>query len=138
LLWCALIASVLTECTRDPNAHKQKYFASGEKYFAQGKYRKAAIQYSNALQIDPHFAQAHFQLSQNFLRISDSQRAFQELTRTVELTPDNYSAHVDLANLLITIRSQNNLPDPKTLKQTKAHLNLLRKKQPNTAETHEA
>jgi len=135
---CALLACVLTGCTRDPNARKQKYFDSGEKYFTQGKYREAAIQYSNALQIDPRFAQAHFQLSQSYLRIGDSQRAFQELTRTVELAPDNYRAHLDLANLLMTVRAQDGSPDPDTLKQAKAHLDLLRQKEPNTAETHQS
>jgi tetratricopeptide (TPR) repeat protein len=135
---CVLLSCVLTGCTRDPNARKQKYFDSGEKYFAQEKYREAAIQYSNALQIDPRFAQAHFQLSQSFLRIGDSQRAFQELTRTVELAPDNYRAHVDLANLLMTVRAQDGSPDSETLKQAKVHLDLLREKQPNSAETHQA
>src|SRR5215471_20026958 len=115
LLFCCLLAAFCTSCSRDPNVRKQRYFDSGEKYFAQGKYREAAIQYSNALQIDSRFAQAHFQLGQSYLRIGDSQRAFQELTRTVELAPDNYRAHVDLANLLMTVRAQDGSPDPDTL-----------------------
>ena len=138
LVSCVLLTTLFTGCTRDPNVRKQKYFDSGEKYFAQGKYREAAIQYSNALQIDSRFAQAHFQLSQSYLRTGDSQRAFQELTRTVELTPDNYRAHVDLANLLVTVRAQDGSADPDALKQAKTHLDLLRQKQPDTAATHEA
>ena len=59
LLTCCLLTVVLTGCSRDPNVRKQKYFESGEKYFAAGKYREAAIQYSNAVQIDSRFAQAH-------------------------------------------------------------------------------
>ena len=47
---------MFTGCSRDPNVRKQKYFDSGGKYFAEGKYREAAIQYSNAIQIDPRFA----------------------------------------------------------------------------------
>src|SRR5271169_6936058 len=59
LLICSLLAAVVTGCSRDPNVRKQKYFDSGEKYFAEGKYREAALQYSNAIQIDSRYAQAH-------------------------------------------------------------------------------
>lgn len=138
LLVCCLLSTLFTACSRDPNVRKQKYFDSGEKYFAQGKYREAAIQYSNAIQIDSRFAQAHFQLSQTYLKLGDSQHAFPELNRTVELAPDNYRAHVDLANLLVTVRNQDGTPDADALKQAKTHLDFLRDKQPNTPETHEA
>jgi cellulose synthase operon protein C len=138
LLACSLLAALLTGCSRDPNVRKQKYFESGEKYFADGKYREALIQYSNAVQIDPRFAQAHFQLSQTYLRLGDNNRAFQELNRTVELAPDNYRARTDLANLLVTVRNPDGSPVVDALKQAKTHLDILRDKLPNTAETHEA
>jgi len=138
LLACSLLAAGLTGCTRDPNVRKQKYFDSGSKYFADGKFREAAIQFSNAIQIDPRFAQAHYQLSQAYLRLGDSNRAFQELTRTVELAPDNYRAHTDLSNLLVTVRNPDGTPVQDTLKQAKTHLDILREKQPNSPETHEA
>ena len=89
-------------CSRDPNVRKQKYFDSGEKYFAEGKYREAVIQYRNAIQIDPRFAQAHYQLSQTYLKLGDKNHAFQELNRTLTSRRDNYRAHTDLANLLVT------------------------------------
>ena len=100
-----LITALFTGCSRDPNVRKQKYLESGDRYFAQGKYREAAIQYSNAVQIDSRFAQAHYQLGQTYLKLGDSGHAFQELSRTVELAPDNYRAHIDLANLLVTARN---------------------------------
>src|ERR1700685_1284653 len=98
------ITTLLTGCSRDPNVRKQKFLESGDRYFNQGKYREAAIQYANAVQIDSRFAQAHYQLGQTYLKLGESQHAFQELDRTVELTPDNYRAHIDLANLLVTAR----------------------------------
>ncbi len=135
---CSLVAVLLTGCSRDPNVRKQKYFDSGEKYFAQGKYREALIQYSNAVQLDPRFAQAHFQLAQTYLRLGDNGRAFQQLSRTVELAPDNYRAHADLANLLVTVRNPDGSPVVDTMKQALDHLNLLRKKDPDSPLTHEA
>jgi tetratricopeptide (TPR) repeat protein len=138
LLLSSLLLAVLTGCSRDPNVRKQKFFESGEKYFAGGKYREAAIQYANATQIDSRFAEAHFKLSQAYLKLGDSNRAFQELTRTVDLTPDNYRAHTDLANMLVTVRNPDGSPSSDAFKQAKTHLDLLRDKQPNNPETHEA
>ena len=102
LLACSFAATLFTGCSRDPNVRKQKYFESGERYFARSKYREAAIQFSNAVQVDPRFAQAHYQLAETYLKLRDFNRAYQELSRAVELAPDNYPAHVDLANLLIS------------------------------------
>ncbi len=137
LLLCCLLA-LLTGCNRDPNVRKQKYFDSGQRFFAQAKYREAIIQYSNAIQIDSRFAPAHYQLSQAYLRLGDSNRAYPELFRTVELAPDNYGAHTDLANLLVTVRSPDGSPIPESMNQAKTHLDLLREKVPNLPETHEA
>jgi len=129
---------MFTGCSRDPNVRKQKYLDSGERYAAEGKYREASIQYLNAIQIDSRFAQAHYDLSQAYLKLGDTNRAFQELSRTVELAPDNYRAHTDLANLLDSVRNPDGSSVPDMLKQAKTHLDVLREKQPNTPETHEA
>src|SRR5271170_3824543 len=104
VLTVGFVATTFVGCSRDPNVRKQKYFESGERYFNKGKFREAAIQYANAVQIDPRFAQAHFQLGKTYLNLHDWIHAYQELARAVELAPDNYQAHVDLANLLISAR----------------------------------
>jgi len=124
-----LVAAFFTGCSRDPNVRKQKYLESGDRYFAKGKYREAEIQYANAIQVDSRFAQAHYQLGETYLKLGDGLRAFQELSRSVDLVPDNYPAHVDLANLLIADRE---------LKDAEPHLKILRDHQPNRPETYEA
>jgi tetratricopeptide (TPR) repeat protein len=138
LLACSLLTVMFTGCSRDPNVRKQKYLDSGEKYAAEGKYREASIQYLNAIQIDSRFAQAHYDLSQAYLKLGDSTHAYQELSRTVELAPNNYRAHSDLANLLDTVRNPDGSPVEQTLKQAKTHLDILREKQPDSPETHQA
>src|SRR5258708_20136802 len=138
LLTCSLLAVLFTGCSRDPNVRKQKYFDSAGRYFAEGKYREAAIQYANAVQVDSRFAQAHYQLGQTYLKLGDTTRAFHELTRTVELMPHNYRAHVALAKLLLTVRSSDGSSSQEYLKQARTHLDILRDKQPDSAETHEA
>jgi cellulose synthase operon protein C len=137
LVWlstCVLITALATGCSRDPNVRKQKYLESGDRYFAKAKYAEAAIQYQNAVQVDPRFVQAHYQLGQTFLKIGDNARGFQELSRVVELSPDNYQAHIDLANLLLSAHNPDGSPNQDYLKQAKIHLDLLNEKQPQNAQ----
>jgi len=127
-------ALVFTACTRDPNVRKQKYFDSGQKYFAEGKYRQAAIQFENAIRIDSRFAAAHYQLAQTYLQLRDGQHAYLETARTLELQPDNYKAHADMANMLaIDYATTSNSSELTTARE---HIDLLLQKQPNDPETH--
>jgi cellulose synthase operon protein C len=132
VLLCFLLTLLWTGCSRDPNVKKQKYLESGQRYFDQQRYREAAIQFSNAVQVDPQFAQAHYQLGETLLKLQDWNHAFSELSRAVELDNSIYPAHAELANLLIASRQ------PDGLKQAKIHLDLLREKQPSSPETYAA
>lgn len=128
ILVLALIAS-FSGCSRDPNVRKLKYFESGQRYFEKGKYREAAIQFGNAVQIDPRYTDAHYQLAQTLLKLQQWTSAFQELSRTVDLQPENYQARIDMANLLIAGRD---------LKQAKEQTDILLQKQPNNPQVHVA
>ncbi|MFZ1136893.1 MAG: tetratricopeptide repeat protein [Candidatus Korobacteraceae bacterium] len=101
ILIVTIIATTFAGCSRDPNVRKQKYLDSGQRYFEKGKYREAAIEFTNAIKIDPGFAEAHYQLAQTYLKVQEPGRAYQELVRTVELQPQNYSARSEMAELLI-------------------------------------
>jgi len=145
VLLCFLLTLLWTGCSRDPNVKKQKYLESGQHYFDQQRYREAVIQFSNAVQVDPNFAQAHYQLGETLLKLQDGDHAYAELSRALEQQPasadahespladsDAYQAHADLANLLISTRR------PDLLKEAKIHLDILHEKQPDSSATHEA
>ncbi len=55
--------------------------------------------------------------------------AYQELSRTIEIQPENYEAHIDLANLLIAGHD---------LKQAQEHTDLVLQKAPNNPQAHVA
>src|SRR5579871_953824 len=59
LVATTLALSLFAGCKRDPQVQKKNYVDKGFAYFQQSKYREAAIEYQNALQIDPRFAEAH-------------------------------------------------------------------------------
>ncbi|MGA7380292.1 MAG: tetratricopeptide repeat protein [Terriglobales bacterium] len=124
-----VVALFFLGCSRDPNVRKQKYLESGQRYYDNGKYLEAAIQFSNAIQIDSRFAPAHYQLAQTLLKLQQWTPAYQELSRTLEINPGNYQAHIDIANLLIAGRD---------LKQAQEHTDLLLQKQPDNPQVHGA
>src|SRR5580698_5478263 len=112
-------------CSRDPNVRKQKYLESGERYFAKAQFTAASIQFRNALQVDPQFAAAHYQLARTYLKVREWDNAFQELQRTIELEPQNFPARLDLANLLLAAAQ---------LKPAQEQLDLLLTRQPDNAD----
>jgi tetratricopeptide (TPR) repeat protein len=128
-LGLVLAAILLSGCSRDPNVRKQKYLESGQRYFEKAKYREAVIQFSNAIQVDPRFADAHYHLAQAYLKLQQWTPAYQELDRTLQFQPDNYHAHLDMANLLITGGD---------LGQAQGHTDFLREREPNSPEVHAA
>jgi tetratricopeptide (TPR) repeat protein len=127
ILILGLVAFFLSACSLDPNARKQKYIQSGQSYFEKGKYQEAAIEFTNAVKIDPDYADAHFQLAESYLRLQRRDRAYQELTRTVELRPEDYRARMELANLLIGGRN---------FQQAQEQADILLKKRPDDPGVH--
>lgn len=124
-----VLAALLTGCSRNPDEKKQRYLESGQRYFDKGQYREAEIQFENAIQVDARFAQAHYKLAEAATKLGDGQTAVQELSTTIQIEPDHYAAHLDLANLLILARH---------FTEAKDHLDLLAQKQPNNPEVYVA
>ena len=127
ILTLGLITALFAGCSRDPNVRKQKYFASGQRYFDQGQYHEAVIEFSNAVQVDPRFAEAHYKLAGAYLKLQDWSHGYQELNLTLELQPDNYQARVDMANLLVAGNQ---------LQPAREQAEVLLKQQPNNPLTH--
>ena len=99
---CAVLLPVLfSACSGNPQARKQKYFLSGQRYFEKAKYAEAAIEFVNAVKVDPNYTEAHQQLAESYLRLQKPEGALRELGRTIQLQPDDYEARIELANLLI-------------------------------------
>ncbi len=92
---------VISGCKHDPNKQKQKYLESGKRYENEGKLREAVIQFSNALRVDKNFAPAHYELAKTYLQLGSVVAGYQELQRTVHLSPSNLQARLDLGNILL-------------------------------------
>jgi len=95
------IVGVLQSSTFNSEKRKQSYLRSGLDYVARGKLREASIQFLNAIQIDPRWAEPHYQLAKVALRLSDYGTARLEFEQVVQLAPENLDAHAQWGYLLL-------------------------------------
>ena len=68
LLGC--LALLLVGCSEDPEVKKQRHFSRGEQYLSTQKMDEAIIEFRNAIQAVPTFAEAHNQLGRVYQRKS--------------------------------------------------------------------
>src|ERR1700722_5100524 len=101
LLPSIVLAFVLIGCFTSPDARKQKFYEQGVRDYETQKYPEAVISLSRALQIDPRFVDAHYKLAQTHEREGNWTAAVQELQRTIDLSPTNWQAHIDLGQILL-------------------------------------
>ena len=94
-----LVVGLLLLLGCDPNRRKLRYLHSGESYAQQRKYREAAIQFRNAIQVDPKYTTAHYEIALAYLGLHDLEAAYREFTVTVSLAPANTDAQLQLATL---------------------------------------
>jgi tetratricopeptide (TPR) repeat protein len=119
-----LIALTLVSCRRDPNVAKKQYLESGNKYFEHGRYKNAAIQYQNAIKIDPKYGPAYYKLGQVYMKMSPPQSGcHHHFRRAVELLEGNQAyqeeykdsmvqlAELDLHFLSKDKTARNDVPD---------------------------
>src|SRR5215472_1162941 len=79
----ALMAVLLvsaTGCKGNPEKAKKKYLESGLSYVNKKQYDAAVIQFKKALQVDPKYADAHYQLGLTYLRQGRGQDAYDTVT----------------------------------------------------------
>jgi len=100
---CAVILALtvgLVGCA-DPQKKKQAYLERGNAAFAKQQYAEAALDYRNAIKIDPLFGEARRRLAEAYERSGDLQNAFREYIRAADLLPDNADLQLTAAKYLL-------------------------------------
>lgn len=99
VLLCALfIALVAMAGCSNPEKTKLEYVRRGEAYLKQSRYQEASIEFRNAIQIDDHFAAAHWGLALAYEGLQRFPESIEELKRTVDLDANHLDSRVKLAN----------------------------------------
>ena len=91
-------------CSSDPQKAKLKYLAAGQSYMEKGQYGDAAIEFRNALRLDPRFVNAYYQLAQASLARHDWAAAYGALEKAIELNPARLDARLDRGRLYLAAR----------------------------------
>lgn len=103
-LWLAATALAVIVCLLGCSTMEQKrdkFFEGGKELFEKGDYKRAQLQFKNALQIDPKFAPALLWLAKCQLRLEDFRGAFGALNQAIELDPKLVEAHILLGRLYL-------------------------------------
>jgi tetratricopeptide (TPR) repeat protein len=94
----------ISSCSRDPERAKVKYLAAGQKYMGKKQYGDAAIEFRNALRLDPRFVDAYYELAQATLAQHDWKSAYASLQKAIELDPNRLDARLDRGRLYLAAR----------------------------------
>ena len=91
----------LAACSKDPEAAKRDYLASGDRYVGQSKLREAVIEYLNAIQVDGRYGEARFKLGNVYERLEETSNALREFVRAADLLPEREDVQMKAADSLL-------------------------------------
>ncbi len=100
--WLAMFLVVLFLASCSTMEEKRdKFFAEGKEYYEKGDYIKARLQFKNALQIDPKFAEATLWIGKVELKLGNFRGAYGALSQAVQLKPELIEGQIILGQLLL-------------------------------------
>jgi len=83
---------------------RDKFQAQGKELYQKGDYIRAKLQFRNALQIDPKFAEGYLWIGKTEIKLNNFRGAFGALSKAVELQSDQMEAQVLLGQILLMAR----------------------------------
>ena len=86
---CLLFAAALLVACSGPTEKKMKFFQKGQALYEKKDYVKAGLEFKNALQIAPKFADAHYMMGMSQMMRGDLPHAYGSFTKATELEPEN-------------------------------------------------
>lgn len=98
-----LLTALLSGCGSSPDEKKAVHFEKGLEYAEAGNHAAAVIEFRNAVEIDPRFADARYQLGVAYLRTERPRSALEELERAAGLDPSNTDAMLKAAEIYALI-----------------------------------
>ena len=78
--WLVVCLTVWS-CSGDPTVRKRQHLQKGQEYLTSGQVNAAVIEFKNAIQIDPNFAEGYYALGLAYLKKGYWGEAAQQLER---------------------------------------------------------
>lgn len=98
-------ALLLAGCAWSPQAKRDEHLTAGKKLLQKKDYRRAILEFENAVQAMPADAEAHFELGLALAESGDVQNGYHYVRRAVELDPNLPHARLTLSQLKATARN---------------------------------
>jgi tetratricopeptide (TPR) repeat protein len=124
------LSSLLVSCAGNPEKAKLKYLQKGQAYMKQAQYSSAAIEFRNALKVDPRYSEAYLQLAKADIALGDNLAAYQALEQGVTADPNRVDLHLARAEMLLTAS------DEAERAQAAADANFVLQRDAKNAEAH--
>lgn len=141
----AALSVFLVSCAGNPQKAKVDFLQKGDAYMKQKQYSSAAIEYRNALKMDPHYGDAYYRLGKADLAMAgvdgsskpdlarqEVQGAYKSFTQAVSSDPNQLEARVALAEMILSAHYQ------KEYYAATDDLNYVLKQDPKNVEAHRA
>jgi len=101
-VWMVVLLLAVSLCACGSMEEKRDSFmASGKELYQKADYTRARLQFQNALQIDPKFADAQLWLGKTQLKLQNPRGAYGALNQAVALNPNLTEAQILLGDLLL-------------------------------------
>ena len=103
-LVCAIInlslLAALAACST-PDEKKTAFYEKGKALYEKQDYGRARLEFKNAVQIDPKFADGYYMLGMVALKEQQFKQAYQYLVKATKLDPDHVKARVEYGRMLL-------------------------------------
>jgi tetratricopeptide (TPR) repeat protein len=138
------LSLLLVSCAGNPQKAKLKYLQKGEAYMKQSQFSSAAIEFRNALKVDPRYVEAYYQLARADMGLAeedgarqrkdsalqDLRDAFKALNQAITVDPNRVDVRIARAELL------SSSPGVKDQVQAAADANYVLQQDPKNADAH--
>lgn len=95
------LLTIAQGCSRNPHLRAEQHLNSAKNWMKINKPDEAAIEVRRAIQLDPRYADAHFELAKLEMKRGEMVSAFQSLLLCVKYDPNNREANIDIAEILL-------------------------------------
>lgn len=85
---------------------KLSHFNKGNEYFEAQEYKKAEIEFKNALQIDSSYTDALMKLGDTMMKLGQGSQAFVAYSQVEKISPDDIQALINLAKFYLLDKNQ--------------------------------
>ncbi len=98
-----LAAMFLAACSSNEEK-RSKFMEQGLKHYAEEKYTESRLDFKNALQIDPKYGPAFFQLGRAELKLENFRAAYKAFQEAEKNNPSDPEIQIELGRLLLAAR----------------------------------